>query len=396
MGIEDLWEALKEKQCGKTVPLSQLRNLIKVDCASRLAIDAYLIYYKYFCVEWRVSAEGNSFSTDRVISNTIRRIDDMCKKLNNNGLEHVFCLDGEKSAIKLATERRGSIKDAKISEIAKIHYSCTKWCERNPLDAATYPDILRRYDFLRDYWPNSPRWRHMETLTSPTGPRTPLEQPDTPAQAAASSDNTDSPLGQTAVAPVANRNPTDNETDTTFNISDEVSRLKKVLSKYPIIPRDMYRIIQVELQQRGHRFLSIPSIPEGEKLAATAVKIGFCQAVLSSDSDLLPMGTRMIIKEIKDDIATVFSYPETLAKLQMTHEQLMSYSIMLGNDFNEGIPGMAKVKCLQELMKPGFNIYDFDQSRGGCLNVNICLEAFTISRQECDLVEQEVTKLFCQ
>jgi len=366
MGIEELWEVLKEKQCGKTVPLSQLRNFIKVDKSARIAIDAYLLYYKYFCVEWRVSVEGGSFSIDRIFANTIRRIDEMCRKLNNNGLEHVFCLDGDRSVTKLATERRNSVKEVKIGEIAKIHYDCVKWCENNQLSPErNYLDVLKRYDFLREYWPNAPRWRRTTLLDDP-------------------------------IDPEANKNPIiapplDSEV---FDILTEMSRLKGVLSKYPIVPRDMSLIIQDGLRQCGHRFLSIPTVSEGEKVASIAVKIGFCQAVLSTDSDLLPMGTRMIIKEIKDDIATIYSYPETLGKLQMTHEQLMSLSIMLGNDFNDGIPGMAKVKCLQEVMRPGFNIYDFDLSRGGCLNVNICIEAFTISEQECNLVEEEIIRLF--
>jgi 5'-3' exonuclease len=168
--------------------------------------------------------------------------------------------------------------------------------------------------------------------------------------------------------------------------------MKKMLSKYPILTRNTRHSIRAELERKGHRFFSVPDISEGEKLCSVAVGLGLCQAVLSNDGDLIPMGTRCIIKEIKDGLATIFTYNDIIHKLKLSHEQLVSLCILLGNDFNDGIVGMGKVKCYNEVCTRGFNIYKFNRQLCGILRVSICIRALTISRDEYKLVQEEASK----
>jgi hypothetical protein len=341
MGINSLWEILNEHGCGEKISLANLYERVKVDQRCCIAVDAYIIFHKYFCTVWKLSVAGSSFSYDAVIADCVKKIDDMSKNLSRYGLEQLWCLDGQRNEEKLATGRREDKRDLKLLEIAEMHKECWMLCERDLEETLSEQQMLSRYDFLREYWPERNR-----------------------------------------------------VIDDSFTISRRIIELKGVLSRYPVITGDMRRTISRRLAALGHRFFSVPEISEGEKLCSIAVKLGLCQAVFSSDGDLIPMGTRCIIKEIKDGVASVFTYNDIISKLGLTYKQLINLCIMLGNDFNSGIEGMGKVKCLAEIRSPGFDIYNFDRSRCGILRVNICLEALTISKQEYELAEQEVEKCF--
>jgi hypothetical protein len=340
MGINGLWEILKQNGCGEEMTLAELRERVAVDGRCCFAADAYVAYYKYYCTVWKYSVEGN-FSVNDIITDCVKRLDDMSKNLKRQGIDLLWCVDGKHDKNKLATKRRGERRDVKTLEIAEIHRSCLHYCEMNPESTLSESRVLSQYNFLHEHW-----------LTSTVE------------------------LGED------------------FDLHPMIADMKKDLAKYPIMFPGVRKAISTRLESLGHRFLSVPEISEGEKLCSIAVKTGLCQAVLSSDSDLIPMGTRYIVKEIKNGIATVFTYHDTITKLGITYEQLMSLSIMLGNDFNNGIDHMGKVKCFNEIMKPDFDIYKFDREHCGILLVNTCLSVFSISAQECKLVEDAITNNF--
>lgn len=348
MGINNLWEILRERGCTKECHISELRDMIKTDRCC-VAIDTYIVYHKYFSIAWKRGVDGGVFDHERVIMLTVSMIDKMSKNLRSNGLDLIWCTDGDRDRDKLATDRRSEKHRDKITEIAKFHQMCTLFCEQ---DSSSYHDQaqLERYDFLREYWP---------------------EVPETPASASSEA--------------------TPRLFDPDFNVASKFSEMKRELSKYPILSSESRRRLCDGLKALGHRFLRVPAISQGEKLCSIVVRMGLCQAVLSSDSDLIPMGTRCVIKEIKDDIATVYAYNDIITKLDFTHKQLVNLCIMLGNDYNDGIPGMGKVKCYKEVAEnPSFDIHEFDRSWCGILRTNICIKIFTISRHEYNLVQQEV------
>jgi XPG I-region. len=340
MGINNLWEILKQKGCGEEMTLAELRERVVVDGRCCFAADAYVAYYKYYCTAWKYSVEGN-FSVDGIVSDCVKKLDDMSKNLKRQGIDLLWCVDGKHDKNKLATERRVGKRDAKTLEIAEIHRTCLHYCEMNPETTLSESRLLSQYDFLREHWP--------------TGSV---------------------------------------KFDEDFDLQRMIADMRKDLAKYPIMFPGVRKDISMRLESMGHRFLSVPEISEGEKLCSITVKIGLCQAVLSTDGDLIPMGTRCVVKEIKYGIATVFTHHDIITKLGITYEQLMSLSIILGNDFNEGIPLMGKVKCFDEIMKPDFDIYKFDREHCGVLRVNTCLSVFSISEQECRLVEDVITNNF--
>ena len=399
MGIENLWDVLKEYECGEKVHLEELARKIKTDRCC-IAIDAYVMYHKFFCIAWGFMIMRTDFSYNNVVNDVIKMINNMSNNLSKHGISQLWCSDGDKSADKLATNKRTLIRNSRIAKIAKLHRDCIRYAERNPLEGETYLEILSRYDFLRDYW-----YLIQETPQRTSFPRPhevvlpPRERSDEDSETSLPTETNSSPTRAAAA------NSDDEEVEhmpeeverapeESFNISICVGLLKNELMKNPIMAKNMTSIMRARLEELGHRFISIPEISEGEKLCVIAVRLGLCQAVLSNDSDLIPLGARFIIKEINKDIASIYSYSEILNKMDITHEKLLSYCIMLGNDFNDGIPGMAKVKCLTEVRRPDFNIYDFDLSRGGLLRVNTCIRALSISREEEEMVKKEIMKQY--
>jgi hypothetical protein len=298
--------------------------------------------------------ESGRFSYDRVYTECLKKIKEFCNLLSSNGMDQLWCLDGNRSDDKLATSRRVSAKEPKLNELATIHKRCSQLItsgSESTEDYSVEARALLPYAFLKEYWPLCEN-----ESQSPTGS---LESQSS---------------GQEAVM-------------------DQIDTFRKTLAKYPVIPKDFAEVMERELRKQGCEFLCVPEISEGEKLCVIAIQSGYCQAVFTTDSDVLPMGARYVIKEIKDGVARIYSYTQALHNLGMKHEQFLSLCIMLGNDFNDGIEGMAKTKCLVEVTKEDFNIYDFDLSRCGCLRTNTCINAFTISLKECELACAAIEKL---
>ncbi len=339
MGIENLWVILDDKECVQNIALPRLRNLIRTGVDKcRIAVDARLLFHKYFSSCWRIAMERGRFSYDKVYAEAIRMIGDFRRTFMNENIEQVWCLDGDRSSDKLATSRRIVSSEPQFLEIVKTHKFCS---ERSTDDVEI--NAIRPYSFLRDSW-------HLLERSS-------------------------------------------QEIETTSSVLDQIESLKKMLSKYPIIPHDFVDIMQRELTEQGFEFLRVPEISEGEKLCVYAVQTGYCQAVFTRDGDVIPMGVRCVIKEMKDGICKVYSYSQILYKLQLTHQQFLSLCILLGTDFNDGVEGMGRVKCLAEVTKKDFNIYDFDISRCGCLRVNACINALTLNNTEFNLVYKAIENL---
>lgn len=326
MGIEHLYAILDEKKCGQSVALNRLRHLIKTDRCC-IAIDAKLIFHKYLSTYWKIVAESRCFSYARIYTECVKQIKQMCSLLKGNGMEQLWCLDGDRTDDKLATSRRISAREPKLIQIARLH----KWLSTSDGEEIETPEELLPYTFIKQYW-------HLVDDT------------------------------------------------TAIDTDCSVEALKQLLIKHIIVPSDFAEVMTVALKKEGCQFLCVPDISEGEKLCVVAVQSGYCQAVLTTDTDVFPMGVRYVIKEIKEGVARVYSYSQALHNLGMTHEQFLSLCVLLGNDFNDGVKDMAKVKCLAEAARDKFNLYDFDLSRCGCLRPNTCINAFTVSNKEYAMV----------
>jgi hypothetical protein len=345
MGIEQLWVILDEKKCGQCISLNRLRSVIKIGTdRCRIAFDARLVFHKYFSSYWKIIVESGRFSYERIYSECIRKIKDFCKTLTNEGIDQLWCLDGNRTDDKLATSRRILAGEPRLIELATIHKRCTQAItssDESLMDTEAH--ALLPYAFLKEYWPLCDKNAEEATTENP--------------------------------------------------ILDQIDTLKKLLAKCPVIPRDFADVMERELTKQGCEFLHVPEISEGEKVCVYAVQSGYCQAVFTNDTDVLPMGVRYVVKEVKDGIARVYSYSQALRNLEMTHEQFLSLCILLGNDFNNGVEGMAKVKCLSAVMKEDFNLYDFDISRCGCLRVNACINAFSLNTREFEIVCAAIERL---
>jgi hypothetical protein len=351
MGIEHLWQVLDEKKCGQSIPLNRLKYVLQTD-QCRLAIDAKLIFHKHFSTQWKIMIERSYFSYDKVYTEAVRKIKESCNLLTTNGIEQLWCMDGDRTADKLATSRRSSARESGLIEIAKLHKQCSDNITTGGEQMDTEANALLPYAFLKEYWQ------------------------------LCDSDSADAKEDDGSKG--------DSTSMSSDSVMSQIEALKRLLAKHMIIPKNYAEVMEARLKKEGCKFLQVSSISEGEKLCVVAVQTGYCQAVLTTDTDVLPLGVRFVVKEIKDGLARVYTYGQALRNLEMTHEQFLSLCVMLGNDFNDGVEGMAKVGCMKEVMREDFNLYDFDVSRCGCLRVNTCINSFSISAKEYEMVSKAI------
>lgn len=89
---------------------------------------------------------------------------------------------------------------------------------------------------------------------------------------------------------------------------------------------------------------------EGERLAAKLCQEHRVDVVLTSDTDILPLGARFMLTNTMESngnerLYTLVSLEDVLEKMNTSYTGFIDLCILLGTDFNERIPGVGPVKA---------------------------------------------------
>lgn len=94
---------------------------------------------------------------------------------------------------------------------------------------------------------------------------------------------------------------------------------------------------------------SVRSPSEAEAQAARCVQDGQLYAVLTEDTDVLPLGARMLMHQ-KGKYYTIDPV-EVLQKLQMTRDEFVDFCILLGCDYSPTLPKIGPASALKLIKK---------------------------------------------
>lgn len=96
---------------------------------------------------------------------------------------------------------------------------------------------------------------------------------------------------------------------------------------------------------------------EADPLLANLCKEGVIQAVISEDTDMIPYGTPIVLREFNfySNEITVFHTTRILRHLGISHMQMIDWCILMGNDYNNRLKGYKPLDSL-ELIRDHRNI----------------------------------------
>jgi len=94
---------------------------------------------------------------------------------------------------------------------------------------------------------------------------------------------------------------------------------------------------------------------EGEAQGAQLVRSGYADALLTPDYDALLFGCPMVVRrlDLTKQRMDVLKLEEVLSSLGLTREQLVDLAIMVGTDFNPGVPGIGPKRGLALIRRYG-------------------------------------------
>lgn len=354
MGIDKLWDEVKKKGCGRSMSIDQFKTLFRTD-QIRVAIDANWIIVKNYAKSWSDSIKAGNFDIEDIATRAVKSIIMLDKFFTGNQIDTIWCIDGDRSKAKLATERRHDTKkNARLAIIEKYrmcHY------------------ILKRLST-----PKRERFDDEEDDdTIPPGDPVKIAQCYNKLQQLSFieelyiyiSDNI--PAAEVGDAEI-----------TTDKVMELLEQLKKDLTYMHIFPKGFYQRVFEALGKNDILTLRVPSVSEGEKLGCILIEMGYCQAIYSADGDTIPLGARCIITKLEGRQMMVYTYSEILKKLDLDRTELIHYCILLGTDFNEHVFNVGGAKAYAKIKDPKFNIYKYNIENGGCLKVNQCIRELTI------------------
>ncbi|MBN1645741.1 flap endonuclease-1 [Candidatus Woesearchaeota archaeon] len=148
----------------------------------------------------------------------------------------------------------------------------------------------------------------------------------------------------------------------------DVDNMKKYSGRTSRLTGDMIDEAKRLIAALGQPIVQAPG--EGEAEAASLVKQGVCDAVLSQDADSLLFGAPLVIRNLsiarRRKISGKLAYdkvePErislekSLKKLELTQDQLIALALLAGTDYNVGgIKGLGPKKALR-LVKESKNL----------------------------------------
>jgi 5'-3' exonuclease len=353
MTIGDLWDIVKETK--RIVPVQELNRTYGV---KKIAVDAVLVIVKHYCAIW--SANLLRLTKEQCLAIVIENLVGMAGNLSRSNISIIWCFDGVKSEHKLATDKRKQEKEGRFHDIIDLY----KVVRNNGTAFARTCSML-----LGDY----------DALLEPTEV---AKASSAIAEAVATATSTvaeEAPA--TPVAPVVDAEA----------IAVDNQRLLQKLKNYPMFPNGMIEAVFDNLSRRNLPCVKVDAISEAEKLCCILAKLDYVQAVYSTDSDLIPLGAPIIIKEFDDGNAHIFLNTDILNFLSLPQERIIDLSIILGTDFNERVKGYGKVTSLKLVRDSKFKVEDFEAKYGkDVVKVDICREFLSISDNELQLVRKSM------
>ena len=348
MTIGDLWDIVKDTK--RIVPIRELSVTYGV---RKIAVDAVLIIVKHYCAIW--ASNFHRLSKEQCLSIVIDNLIGMASNLNRSNIGIVWCFDGVKSEHKLATDKRKQEKEGRLHDILEL-YKVVK--NNGTAFALTCKSLLSQYD-------------------TPIADAAVASAAVLEAQCAAGEAQGAIAAAGEAQAAIATP-PVTVVDDGTAN-----QKLLQKLKNYPMFPDRMFDAVLDNLSRRNLLCVKIDAISEAEKLCSILVKLDFVQAVYSTDSDLIPLGASIIIKEFEDGNAHIFLNTDIRNFLSLPQERIVDLSIILGTDFNERVKGNGKMTALKLVRDTNFKIENFEVKHGkDKVKVDICRDFLSISDEE--------------
>ncbi len=118
---------------------------------------------------------------------------------------------------------------------------------------------------------------------------------------------------------------------------------------YPIAEQES----KVLLRHLGMSVVEAPG--EGEAQCAWLARRGVVDAVVTRDADALLYGAPVVVNNlaVKQKVAERLVLMDELARLGITHPQLVDLAILVGTDFHPGVPGIGPRTALKLLKAHG-------------------------------------------
>lgn len=377
MGIgaksESLWSLVKS--CEREVDISDISSIISTDSKHvRIAVDFSIVLIAAASVVWAKMfkpTDNESWSSglqryskvndDKAIIQGIKEI--MYAKnaqfLKNNLLP-IWCMEGDFNNKKLATVNRKSKRQEKKEKIIEIYCKLKSACE----NLAKTRDHLENFSFIEEHMGN---YVYVEK-------------------------------------------------GTVNNIGELFSELKKLLS-YPdngFLKSSILNEVRHYFQNdKSFMCFKVPEIAEAEKTAAILTNIGFCHAVMTTDSDALVLGAkyiffkkrRMANDDDEDNNSTRYSlycYNEVASVLGIqTVTCFLALAMILGTDFSERICPMKTTQKNHPIVFTRCTdreitdyIYNLNLLNCGAIKPDSCLEMLGITENDKLIVRKKFIETF--
>ena len=124
------------------------------------------------------------------------------------------------------------------------------------------------------------------------------------------------------------------------------------------------------IQETSRELLGLLDVPiveapaEGEAQAAHMVRRGDADYVGSEDYDALLFGAPLTLRQLTSKgNPELMDLAATLAKHDLTQEQLIDAAILIGTDFNEGVSGIGPKTAIKEITEHG-DLWSVLEARG--------------------------------
>ena len=154
------------------------------------------------------------------------------------------------------------------------------------------------------------------------------------------------------------------------------------------MPDGMSEIFHRSLLANKCNCLKVDEISEAEKLCAMLCKAGVTDAVYSTDSDSIPLGTPVIIRKFENHEVEIYLNKEIREYLKLTQDRILDLSILLGGDFNERTDRRGPVRAMQLVTVPSFKIEDYEAKHGkDAVRVDICRKFLSVSDDDLKLIK---------
>ncbi len=312
----------------RTVTIQALKEGFGV---KRIAFDAVLLLVKYYSAIWGPGFE--LISKEECLNRAIRNLLNLDKRLTELGFSIVWCFDGVKSEDKLATNKRREEKRKNMAIVLGLYLHAKTGGEQ--IANSVYGRLLE--PLLTEY----PAIDVSETRHS------------------------------------------------SLSVTQAVSELNKKIKSCPLFPDGMCETFMKTLTTNKCSCCKVDDISEAEKLCAILCKAGITQAVFSTDSDSIPLGTPVIIREFSGNEAEIYVNSDILEYLNLKQEQVVDLSILLGNDFNQRVLRHGPVTCLKLIRQPDFKMQQFEGKHGkDVVRVDVCRRFLTVSEEDLKRVSE--------